>query len=515
MKSLVINRKFNKSLAMILLAVIILFDTFYIDYKRSYAAATTAITITIEEALMYLAGVCGVAFTGAYIADHPIPDDKKAIIKDSFEESCMKQNISNAEMMEWEHQLISGQLDKASACWHAFLDSLSETITKPDTSFLDSTTGMMSVKSVLDGYHFVYDGYSVNLDYDALVSSMGENFYTDSCDVIQLIWAVNMDNKIVLRLGIFKFGDTSYEKSLYVLNNYSVYIGNESHYTSTFNNGVMYEFYFNKTNNNIAKLSEYKTFYNTRSLREISSKSSDLIYTCPVYYGSDYTLPFQGKSITATAHYPGWNNVLEDGHSLSDYADVIGAGQTADTDVIAIPWGNVTDGTGHLESKWEKLWEKLAAGEITWEQFIEAVQEGVGTIALEKEISDEVEGDDAHPTVIEKELVPQNPDVPRTKDEIYEDNTVNASMTFDLKNVFPFCIPWDIYNIFSYLNQEPKAPKFEIPIPSYDRNGKLTMTNTITIDLSMFDSVALVFRVCLFLLFCLGLAFVTRALIRG
>lgn len=85
-----------------------------------------------------------------------------------------------------------------------------------------------------------------------------------------------------------------------------------------------------------------------------------------------------------------------------------------------------------------------------------------------------------------------------------------GKFTLDLKQYFPFCIPFDLYAFFTCLNAEPVAPVIEwlIPLPG----GK---TYPFEIDLSTFDSVAQILRRMQLLLFCVGLAFKTRDLIKG
>ena len=80
----------------------------------------------------------------------------------------------------------------------------------------------------------------------------------------------------------------------------------------------------------------------------------------------------------------------------------------------------------------------------------------------------------------------------------------------DLKKFFPFCIPFDLYDFFTCLNADPVAPVIEwvIPLPG---GG----TYPLEIDLSAFDDVAQLLRRLQLLLFCVGLAFKTRDLIKG
>ena len=85
-----------------------------------------------------------------------------------------------------------------------------------------------------------------------------------------------------------------------------------------------------------------------------------------------------------------------------------------------------------------------------------------------------------------------------------------GNFALDLKNYFPFCIPFDLYAFFTCLNADPVAPVIDwiIPMPG---GGSYPFQ----IDLSVFNPVAQTLRRLQLLLFCVGLAFKTRDLIKG
>lgn len=74
-----------------------------------------------------------------------------------------------------------------------------------------------------------------------------------------------------------------------------------------------------------------------------------------------------------------------------------------------------------------------------------------------------------------------------------------------LASVFPFCIPFDIYDFFECLAADPVAPvvNWRFYVPGI-------CDETITLDLSQFDTVAQVVRTMELLAFIVGLALVTR-----
>lgn len=81
-----------------------------------------------------------------------------------------------------------------------------------------------------------------------------------------------------------------------------------------------------------------------------------------------------------------------------------------------------------------------------------------------------------------------------------------------LVDIFPFCIPYDIYRFLNCLKADPVAPSFDIPIIAANSFG--LEEYTYTLDLSQLDSVAKILRTMELLVFCVGLAFVTNNLIK-
>lgn len=79
----------------------------------------------------------------------------------------------------------------------------------------------------------------------------------------------------------------------------------------------------------------------------------------------------------------------------------------------------------------------------------------------------------------------------------------------DLKNFFPFCIPFDLFEFFKLLHAEPVAPVLHWEIQ--DLAGQ---TYSLSVDLSEWDSVALLFRRLQLFLFITGLAAASRKFIK-
>lgn len=85
-----------------------------------------------------------------------------------------------------------------------------------------------------------------------------------------------------------------------------------------------------------------------------------------------------------------------------------------------------------------------------------------------------------------------------------------SSYKVDLQAIFPFCIPFDFIALLRVLDAEPEAPRFDFPvvIPALDYQ------ETVTLDMSVFDDVAEVIRLCETVSFIIFLMFATSKVIK-
>lgn len=85
-----------------------------------------------------------------------------------------------------------------------------------------------------------------------------------------------------------------------------------------------------------------------------------------------------------------------------------------------------------------------------------------------------------------------------------------SSYKVDLHTVFPFCIPFDFIALLRALDAEPEAPRFDFPvvIPALDYR------ETVTLDMSVFDDVAEIIRLCETVSFIIFLMFATSKVIK-
>ena len=98
-------------------------------------------------------------------------------------------------------------------------------------------------------------------------------------------------------------------------------------------------------------------------------------------------------------------------------------------------------------------------------------------------------------------------DIPKPSEGSQDDFKIE-----DLETVFPFCIPWDVYYLMSALSADPVAPAIDFPL-NFSNFG--LDDYRLSVDFAEYESFAVALRAIEVLGFCVGLALVTRNLIRG
>lgn len=154
----------------------------------------------------------------------------------------------------------------------------------------------------------------------------------------------------------------------------------------------------------------------------------------------------------------------------------------------------------------EEAFAYARAHGIPISKVLEAVGVKVGDVANDIDYAGTIEATisapkpDGKPTI--KPFVPSAP------------SGSNSEYTLPgLDELFPFCVPFDVYRLISYLKAEPKAPKLKWNVPTLVK-GKVKK-NEFEIDFSKYDDVAKTCRTLEFIAFCLGFVLIVRKLIRG
>lgn len=96
--------------------------------------------------------------------------------------------------------------------------------------------------------------------------------------------------------------------------------------------------------------------------------------------------------------------------------------------------------------------------------------------------------------------------IPAAIADVFSPPAISEEYMISLSDFFPFCLPFDIYDLLSALAADPQAPVFEwtIAVPRWG------ISHDIEIDLSEWDDIARLFRTFELGAFVLGLALITR-----
>lgn len=81
---------------------------------------------------------------------------------------------------------------------------------------------------------------------------------------------------------------------------------------------------------------------------------------------------------------------------------------------------------------------------------------------------------------------------------------------FDLRRLFPFCIPFDIHNMLKKFDATPTAPHVQLPFVIQS----IGFSYTFDLDFSVFDGLASAMRTIELIVYCIGLAWATSKVIK-
>lgn len=197
------------------------------------------------------------------------------------------------------------------------------------------------------------------------------------------------------------------------------------------------------------------------------------------YYqnGALYPLDIDISDLSSSVALDG---VLTDGYD--DFADAVSGDLDAadDDDVLVVGLGDFADFVNPSDLV-DAILDKIAAQELN--PTYEGVRED------QESAEEETEGEK-----------PFSPTVP--------EGWVTVS---GLQDFFPFCIPWDLYNVIALLNVPPEAPVIDWNMSFAGRFEE----HNIHMDFSAWEPAARIFRVLLVIGFLIFLILKTRDLVRG
>lgn len=441
--------------------------------KSVHAMEWVGGALAFEEALKWLLAtlgiVGGVGLTHDYWNAHAV----------EFEDYCTQQNITDAEVTEWQLKLCQGILDKGSACWSAFKEWASTLV------FGGSDIGDNVISE--NGAN-----YLVNFSLDLLRSKYGlkqTSNITGTFNCRSFAFFVGQYGQVK---PIFFFEDGSFD-TLSFDNNY-FYLSKDGSgiYSYQFQNSPWINTdntVINSIGDNGGRGSFSNSFYTVYSNGLGTIKEAIFFNVNSI----DVTFPYTVLSLD-TVSDSDFTAIRDNVTSLDIISDT--ASDTEDKEV-AIPMPGVADSDNEASATaYDDIVNGINEGTIPIEQGVIDIQELLRVLVYDEDT------DIVFPTPDGEEG--------KDKDEVIQENIDNEAFTLaGLENVFPFCVPWDLYAFLGILEAEPIAPKFDFPF----RDPKTKVDKLYTVDLAVFDDVAVVVRYGFDLMFIFGLALLTRSLI--
>lgn len=238
------------------------------------------------------------------------------------------------------------------------------------------------------------------------------------------------------------------------------------------------------------------TFNRTGSYEYVSSQHNILTsgtgfqdFTVPTVAGFSYVL-YPDKLQDEIIENPEITNSLVGSPSWQDYID----GITGNFSIVDGSLVDVNTGDAPIVLDGEALDDAISGiqdGTLTYDQAIEQAFEDTDT----GEITD-------YPSPISKKAL---------------DELISGLNISRLENKFPFCIPHDIQMIFSGASAvSANAPVFNIPIHlEFNNHVYYDNQQAIHIDFSMFDDIIPIFKEGFFLLFLVGLLWVSIEILQA
>lgn len=471
----------------------------------------------VEEIIMFVIGImvaCGVTFTSAEAAQstarryyNSVDSDTKSIIDKAKEQYDAKK--------EYYTVTTNGLIMCLASEWQKIFDSIASFIFNPsviaDSSYVDFSVPQATFKNYDSFVSLLQQNGSLDFDYQVtrdsytaftigstMIEFVGQDRTGNFPDEVISAFSSNTHN-VIMKVSIL---GTQY--SFYSLISSQPYMLNYIKYYD-----YQYQFTLKDSVINLGCRTSSNLGYSYRSL------IAGLDFSQPVtlmYYGSELlnVTSIEGHRYTITGSFG--NIVCDDGTIFgTDYLIPCDSNKITD-DILtkvftcdpAISIGNDYIGT-----------------DTTWSDSI--ADAGSGSIAFPLDVDDLI---DLSPSDVRDKTLTDTGDIATdktdtkddTKDDTKEDpNTKPNKPSIPglslpeilFKEKFPFCLPWDVYNVFANLVAEPEAPVFEIPM----KWEFLDIDYTLTIDFSMFDEIAKISRFFSSLGFVVFLILISRKVI--
>lgn len=439
-------------------------------YRSVYAMEWVGGALALSEVLKWVLGALGI------VVGTKVASDVWERYSDDMENYLYQKGIDTSVVSDFIDNLQKGIIDKSSACWSAFKEWASSLISSGSGDVNYEDIGFLSGMSLGDTILLLQDKFGFTLN------NVNPSNYTQS------VYAFIFDNTI-----------GGNENALFFLTNANYNLvgrNNDSYLVDVSSSVYPFRYYNGNTRGDNFSLDSTQT-YNKPFLTFFGNYSEgDLYITENISYEN---LGFYDISLISVDGISTNSDFVGITDNVTDL-DII---STNDSDLenkevfIPVPGLGVSDDSISADS-YDDIIDSINSGDMS-------IEDGVKTI---QEITKVYVYDDTTDLVFPDNISGGDDTIQDT----IQDNVSNSGFIINgLETVFPFCIPWDIYNFLGLLVADPVAPEFQFPF----RDPKTKRDIMYTVSLAPFNSVAVVVRYGFDLMFIIGLALATRALIGG
>ena len=472
----------------------------------------------VEEIIMFVIGImvaCGVTFTSAEAAQstarryyNSVDSDTKSIIDKAKEQYDAKK--------EYYTVTTNGLIMCLASEWQKIFDSIAAFIYTPSvattSSFIDFNIAQSTFKNYDSFVSMLQQEGSLKFNFDCNTSAYSS--FSVGSTMIEIIGSDVMGDVPAAVSDAFK-SEWCIIKVTILGTGYTYYRSlNASSYQDQ---GIIYhdqDIVFSLADNVI----------NTSLIRGAATVSTSIPLIQPYYYKQEYASPhggflyYQNHLVSATGSDSMYSlNIDSIGSLVCDDGTIFGTDYLINCDADKITDKEITKAFTCDPSI--GVTDDYIGTDTTWTDSV--ADAGSGSIAFPLDVDDLIDlspSDVRDKTLTDTGDIATDKDKTDTKDDTKEDPDTKPnkpsipSLSLPeilFKEKFPFCLPWDVYNVFANLVSEPEAPVFSIPF-KFERLG---IDYEFTIDLSEFEDIAKISRFFSSIAFVIFLILASRKLI--
>lgn len=474
----------------------------------------------VEEIITFVIGIliaCGVTFTSAEAAQstarryyNSVDSDTKSIIDKAKEQYDAKK--------EYYTVTTNGLIMCLASEWQKIFDSIAAFIYTPSvattSSFIDFNIAQSTFKNYDSFVSMLQQEGSLKFNFDCNTSAYSS--FSVGSTMIEIIGSDVMGDVPAAVSDAFK-SEWCIIKVTILGTGYTYYRSlNASSYQDQ---GIIYhdqDIVFSLADNVI----------NTSLIRGAATVSTSRPLIQPYYYKQEYASPYggflyyQNHLVSATGSDSMYSlNIDSIGSLVCDDCTIFGTDYLINCDADKITDKEITKAFTCDPSI--GVTDDYIGTDTTWTDSV--ADAGSGSIAFPLDVDDLI---DLSPSDVRDKTLTDTGDIATDKTDTKDDTKDDTKEDPDtkpnkpsipglslpeilFKEKFPFCLPWDLYNLFAGLQTEEEAPRFVVPF-KFERLG---IDEEIVIDFSDYEEQIKIIRFFTGAMFVLALIMISRKLI--